>query len=603
MARNDILREARIQRHWTQSTLAAQLNTTRVTIARWEQGQTMPSLYFRAQLCQLFGRTEQELGLDQLPAETTSSQVWLVPERRNLFFTGREATLRQLHAALCCDDENDETDGTVSAVIHLLSGLAGIGKTQVALEYAYRFRQHYAIIAWLRAQTRETLLADMLKLALALHISEAHELDEGQVVQALRAYLEKRNDWLLICDHVEDISSISHLLPVAHLEGKVLITTRIQATGQLNQLYLKEMSHEESMLFFLHRAKLLPLHCDLRRVAATEYTLAAQLCQEFGGLPLAIEQAGSYIEETGCSIAGYLERLKCRRTALLSWCSQQSNGYASSVVATLRIARERVECQSLVASELLSLCLFLHPNALPETVITSSAMHLGEPIREAVHDLISLDKAFAVLNASSLLRRDPETHLLMMHRLMQTVLRDQLEAETQRLWAERALQALLHLFPASPHHEEALWPLCDLLLPHIICCIGHIEDLVWDERQTHLTTLSSTLLLKAADYLLERARYREAESFLTRALHLLETTLGPGYSLLDYLPPNRVLFYKVLGEYPQTGELFQDIFTRGIQMTQHLARSVLPIERKAPSFRHGDESKSFSSGLSGVATP
>lgn len=573
MTRNDALRKARMQRHWTQSTLATQLNTTRVTVVRWEQGKASPSLYFREQLCQLFGMTEQALGLEPLPIEPGQQSIWLVPEIRNAFFTGRELLLQQLHAVLRRDEE------AVPTGIHLLSGLAGMGKTQVALEYAYRFRQDYTIIAWVRAETPETLREDVSTLARALHIPHTPEQEAMHVVPALKRWLETHKNWLLIFDHVEDLAHVSHILPAHHAEGNVLITTRLQATGHFSHLHLAEMSSEESMLLLLRRAKLFPTTRGLAQIPTEERAVVAQLCQALGGLPLALDQAGAYIEETGCSVAGYLERFKCRRTALLSWRGQQNDGYPHSVSMALQIARERVERQSLVADELLSLCLFLHPDTIPETVITSSTMHLGEHIKEAVYDLLSLDEAFAVLNASALLRRDPETHLLTMHGLVQTVLRDQLGAERQRLWLERALQALLHLFPASPYHEVARWPLCDLLLPHVVCCIGHVEDLAWGEQQIRLATLGSALLFKAVAYLLERTRYGEAEPFFARALHLLETTLEPGHPLLDYPLPKRMLLSKVLGEYPQAEELFLRVFTLWEQ-TYGSAYPALSVEKQ-----------------------
>lgn len=551
MTRNDALREARIQRHWTQSTLAVQLNTTRVTVVRWEQGKTLPSLYFRKQLCQLFEMTEQALGLGQDLVEMQQSQVWSVPETRNRFFTARETLLQQLHANLARETASD-TSG-----IHVISGLAGIGKTQVALEYAYRFRQHYAVIAWVRAETHETLLADLIHLAMTLGLLDVSEQEEARVVPALSMWLSMHSNWLLLLDNVEDFALVSRMLPIHDPQGRVLITTRIQATGRLNHLDLKEMSTEEAMLFFLRRAKLLPIHCNMEQISAEERVLAAQLCQELGGLPLALEQAGSYIEETGCSIAGYLERLKCRCSALLSWRAQQSGGYPYSVVEVFRMVREHVERRSLVASELLYLCLFLHPDTIPELVITHSTTYLGRSIQEAATDLLSLDEAFAVLNACSLLRRNPETHLLTIHRLVQAVLRDQLEAATQQLWLERALQALLHLFPINSLYEVTVWPLCELLLPHISYCIEHIKHLACSEHHAYLASIGSTLLLNVVDYLLERERYTEAHVHLEHAFTLFRYIDDPRYLSLGHTLGTLARRYENLGRYSESEALKQ----------------------------------------------
>jgi hypothetical protein len=280
------------------------------------------------------------------------------------------------------------------------------------------------------------------------------------------------------------------------------------------------MDTDQSVLLLLRRAKLLPLQDDLTHVPLHQYILVTRLCQELGGLPLAIDQAGSYIEETGCGLAGYLERFERRCSVLLSWRGKNPGGYPLSVTATLLTAQERVGQQSPVAAELLRLCLFLCPENIPERLITHGADHLGPLIQEVAADLLSLDEAFAILNASALLRRDPETNLLTMHRLVQKVLRDQLAEEIQQEWIERVLNALHALLPLHPSREVAIWPLCELLLPHILNCIEQVERLTKGRQHAQMVSACSILLLKAADYLFGRARHQEAESLLHRYLLL-----------------------------------------------------------------------------------
>jgi transcriptional regulator with XRE-family HTH domain len=523
MSGNDLLRNARVQRHWTQSTLAAQLNTTRVTIVHWEQGKTSPGLYFRERLCDLFGLTEQALGLDQRSTETRLSRTWLIAEERNSFFTGRETILQQLHEAF--GKGNKSSLGRVQ----IITGLAGVGKTQVALEYAYRSRQHYSAVIWLRAETYEMLSTDLVKVGTALQLA-MHEQDETQREGSLRNWLETTSKWLLIFDNVEELALVYKVLPAHDLRGDVVITTRMQATGRFShQFNLEEMDLDQSALLLLRRAKLLPLHSELMQAPSHQRVLAARLCQELGGLPLAIDQAGAYIEETGCGLAGYLERFQQRCSRLLSWRGQDTGGYPFSVTTTLLMAQERIGRQSPVAFELLCLCLFLCPDNIPESLITHGASHLGSLIQAA--DILSLDDAFAILNASALLRRDPETHLLSIHRLVQLVLRDWLEEEIQHLWLERVLRALYYLFPAHPDHEEAVWPLCELLLPHIQNCSEQVGHLTGGKQPAQIVSICSTLLLKVADYMFERARYQEAESLLNRSLNLANQVHASGYQV------------------------------------------------------------------------
>ena len=159
MGWSDRLRQERIRRNWRQQEVADQLGTTVLTIKRWERGRQRPSIYFRQKLCTLFEKSAEELGFaleDLRPASSIQAKtptvevfsssspneggLWGVPFLRNPFFTGREHVLQQLHAAL-----HQEQTALLSQS-STLSGLGGIGKTQTAIEYAYRYAHDYTAI-------------------------------------------------------------------------------------------------------------------------------------------------------------------------------------------------------------------------------------------------------------------------------------------------------------------------------------------------------------------------------------------------------------------------------------------------------------------------
>src|ERR1700757_181696 len=108
------------------------------------------------------------------------STIWHIPYQRNPFFTGREDVLAQLHRAL-------QADATV-ALSHPqgISGLGGIGKTQTALEYAYRYRAEYQAVLWARAATSDTLITDFVALAALLRLPEQSEQDQMKVIAAVK---------------------------------------------------------------------------------------------------------------------------------------------------------------------------------------------------------------------------------------------------------------------------------------------------------------------------------------------------------------------------------------------------------------------------------
>ena len=163
------LKHERERRGWTQSEVAERIGTTQVNISRWEKSITAPGPYYRQKLGVLFGKTLVELGFvmeetehkEETNTPSTSSlapnqlSVWNIPYRRNRFFTGREEILVYLYKALSVSKMAALTQ------TQAISGLGGIGKTQIAVEYAYRYRDHYQAILWVTASSRDALSADL----------------------------------------------------------------------------------------------------------------------------------------------------------------------------------------------------------------------------------------------------------------------------------------------------------------------------------------------------------------------------------------------------------------------------------------------------------
>ncbi len=203
------LQHERILRNWRQQDLADHLETTVVTIRRWERGSQQPSAYFRVKQCVLFGISAQELGLvepaatspgatvgeggtpTQAPSIEAPSTLWAMPYPRNPFFTGRDPLLEQLHQQLAHEHRVAFSQSIV------LSGLGGIGKTQTAIEYAYRHVHDCTAVFWIGAETAERLVSSFLTLAETLQLPEQQESEKLQVVRAVQRWLATHQGWLL----------------------------------------------------------------------------------------------------------------------------------------------------------------------------------------------------------------------------------------------------------------------------------------------------------------------------------------------------------------------------------------------------------------------
>ncbi len=345
--------EERKRRQWSQQEVANLLGTTRHNVSRWESGTTTPGPYFRARLCELFGKKPQDLGLftKQIsgeqrcaPAPNTPPCVldqylpsWHIPYPRNPFFTGRLQILQTLHAALT--QQNDVPPLTRS---YALRGLGGIGKTQIALEYAYRYASAHTALLWVNAQTRETLLASFISIAEMFSLLEQAEQDGNKIIQAVTRWLGKQQGWLLIFDNVEDLTLLPQFLPPTH-QGSLLVTTRLQALGTLAQpITVEPLIVTEAVLFLLQRAKLLPPGMAPMHLSPTDMLTAQTIVEEMAGLPLALDQAGAYIEETQCSLGNYLQHYLEQRLRLLDRRGNSCQDHPASVQTTLSLSLQQV---------------------------------------------------------------------------------------------------------------------------------------------------------------------------------------------------------------------------------------------------------------------
>ena len=182
---------------------------------------------------------------------TSQVSVWNVPFRRNPFFTGREGVFTQIHTLLHA--------GKSAALSQppAISGLGGIGKTQTAVEYAYRYRDAYQCVLWVQANTSETLLSNFVALAGLLKLAEQDAQEQQLVVQALKQWFETHSGWLLIFDNADDLSTIQGYLPQGNM-GHILLTTRAQAmAGLARKIELDTLGPEEGAVLLLRRAGLI----------------------------------------------------------------------------------------------------------------------------------------------------------------------------------------------------------------------------------------------------------------------------------------------------------------------------------------------------------
>jgi hypothetical protein len=366
---------------------------------------------------------------------------------RPLLLAGREGLLAELEARLTAG--NGQPGPRVAA----LYGLGGAGKTSVALEYAHR-RLGEVGVAWqFPAEDPAVLAAGFGELAAQLGAG-----DGGDPVATVHGALAASPaQWLLVFDNAPDRASVAPFLPPDG-RGRVLITSR-------NQIWPPGQALEVPVLDLELAAEFL-----IKRTGDQDRQAALELASKLGGLPLALEQAGAYIQATGDTLAGYLASFRQRRPEMLA--RGEATGYDSTVAATWSLAFGRL-CQSApAASGLLRLLACCASEAIPLRLLLQPRSGLAERfggeaavLARLLEDPLAAGDAVAALRRYSLVTPAADGSVLV-HRLVQAVMLDQMPADLAGQWRQAAAALIEAAIPADTDSPQA-WPVCAALQPHV----------------------------------------------------------------------------------------------------------------------------------------
>ncbi len=476
---------------------------------------------------------------DGEPADE-SSMVWTVPYARNPFFQGRDDVLDSLRKSLTRDGS--------AAVGQAISGLGGIGKTQTALEYAWRHRDDYRAVLWVRAETREELRSNWVGLARPLDLEEQHAEEDEVAVAAVLAWLENEDGWLLVFDNADDPDLLLPYLPPSR-RGHVLVTSRA-SSGHLASclrldapVALEVLESDAARAFLLKRT-------GRTEADAKQLREARRLAEELGYLPLALEQAAAYLLETSVSFAQYRKAFAKRRTQLLK--DGQPIDYHATVSTTWTISVQKVADETTASRDLLTFCAFLSPDAIPFELFVDGSRELGESLAQALdgakEDKTLVAELIAPLRRYSLLRPEEDADIVSVHRLLQAVIVDAMPPEERREWVERSISAVDVAFPWP---EFATWQKCRRLQLHALAVLDHAFALALELTET--AKLAGTLA-KFAD---DRGAYAEAEPLFRRSLAIKEKVLGEDHDEVAGALNNLGILYWRQGRYTEAEPLYQ----------------------------------------------
>jgi tetratricopeptide (TPR) repeat protein len=472
-------------------------------------------------LGRLAERSLRELAANRPGSRERMLQVWNIPAR-NPGFTGRDGLLAAVRERLVAGD---------TAVVQAFQGMGGVGKTQLAIEYAHRFADGYDLAWWVNAEQGGLIGDQFAALGMALGCVQpgaATEVVRGAVLGELR----RRDRWLLVFDNAQDPEDLEAWLPGG--TGHVLVTSRAPRWAEVAvPVEVDVLDRSESMALLRDRVPGLP-EAD-----------ADQMAGAVGDLPLALAQAAAYLTETRMPAGQYAGLLGTRAAQLMG--EGRPPSYPRPLAAVTVLALDRLRGQDLAAAELAGVCAFLAPEPVPPDWFPAAA--LSPVLAGSAVDPLAWRQVLASLGRSALARVDATG--LVMHRLTQAIIRGSLppgQAAVSRELAEAILAA------SSPGDTDTprTWPAWARLLPHLLAL---------EPGATSHPDLRR-LALGAARYLIVRGDASGGHDLASRLYGQWRDSLGPDHP--DTLSAGHHLGHALrqMGRYREARQLSEDILAR-----------------------------------------
>ncbi|MFI5745282.1 FxSxx-COOH system tetratricopeptide repeat protein [Streptomyces sp. NPDC051644] len=452
-------------------------------------------------------------------------EVWGGVPRRNTRFTGREELLNRTYEVF--------QGARPGAGVVTLHGMSGVGKTQLAAEYVYRFGSEYDVVWWVPADRRTRYRQKLAELARELGLSTGAEY--GEQLRAVRDALrrgEPHSHWLLVLDGADEPDQISDLVPTG--PGHVLITSRNPEWSEHNSnlVEVRAYSREESAEFIHRRAP---------RLTPAE---TGRLADALEDLPLLLDQTAGWLNDSDMPVEEYLGLLE---GGIDQDVVKVSADFPLAFRTAWSILLNRLMELAPEAVELLRLCTCFAPDALPLHLLRRIAWHTVTGL-EAFVDPGVLDRAIQQLLRYSVIRLEttgaPTTGAtepdgaLHMHRMIHRMVRSDMPEARREEYREAARTALAAINSGQPS-DVRMWPQYAAITPH----------LKWAEVLESTESPVQTLVLDCLRYMYLSGEYGSGIRLAEPAMKSWRTLLGGTHPRIWDLGHHYANLLRALGNY------------------------------------------------------
>ena len=438
-------------------------------------------------------------------------EKFIIPYQKNDQFTGRKAFLADLHTRLSKEISQESSHRVV------LFGLGGVGKTQLALEYAYIHKDNYENVFWISAVSNATLLTSFQEIANRSGcIGETAALEPSDIAAKVLSWLNAQKKWLLVIDNLDNDSVVEKYLPYPSSSKHTLITTRnMHCDISADKLEVGVLDLDDASDLLLTRSKI--------DVTAKVREEAMKIVKLLGYLPLAIEQAAAYIREISRNIFNFIKRYSEARILFDKKPRKGIRNYTDSVATTWSLSFSQVEKDNGDASKLLRLLAFLNPDGILIEFLEAGKGGVDTQLQQILPDSERFDQALSELERFSLIKRqdDGENSKIIIHRLVQAVIKDEMPQELFSVITESVIGLCDSAFPrwntvATIENETRLQ--CRKYQNQVLTPLSNISSIN--------SIVVGNISMRVGVFLFHDGKYQEASDFLTNAVSLFEKTVG-----------------------------------------------------------------------------
>ncbi|KAL2809361.1 hypothetical protein BJX63DRAFT_423883 [Aspergillus granulosus] len=476
------------------------------------------------------------------------SRHLMIPFGRNSRFVGRHDEIRRLEEWI------SNPDGPSQLAI---SGLGGVGKTQVALELAYRMRDAdvECSIFWVPCTSYEAVEQACMALAQMVGIQD---VKPAEVKERIKSYFCQYNGkWLLIFDNADDMD----------IQGHTIFTTRNRKLAvklaSSDVIHVGELDTKTG-IEFLEKSLIQQSLLDNSHAVIT-------LLEQLVFLPLAVAQAAAYINENGIEVSDYLLLLQEQETDVVELLSEDfgdSGRYKdvqNPVAITWLISFYQVQKLNQLAVDYLSLMACVDPRNIPQSLLPQPAS------RKKMIDALGL------LSAYSFITIQPRNGCIALHRLVHLATRNWMRNEKQySIYITKAANRLNEIFPHKDHTNRKLWR---EYLPHALFLLREIE--FKEQQEQYIDYIQNVGTCLDSD-----GRYNEAGELLVQVMETRKRVLGSEHPNTLISMNNLALTYYNQGQWEEAEELLVQVMeTQKRVLGLEHQNTLTSMNNLAPTYR------------------